>query len=114
MIALLGCSISLSANECGNDNINTSTGEGEVVVDSVLIAYNDLRIANSKLIELDYEKQINSNLRDIIRNDSIVIKDYTILNENINKDYKRTIKERNIAIGTGIVFFIISIILLVK
>lgn len=113
MIALLGYSTNLYANN-KIDSLNLSTGEVFILEDSVLISYDDLRIVNSKLIQLDYEKQINANLRTIIKNDSIVIKDYKILNDRISKNCKKTVRQRNIAIGTGVLFFISSILLLVK
>lgn len=114
MIVLLGCSINLSANNTLNDSIHSSTGERENQTDSVLIAYDDLRIANSKLIELQYEQDINDNLRNIIANDSILIKDYKVLNEKLDKSYKKAIRQRNIGIGASILFFITSLILIFK
>lgn len=114
MIVLLSCSISLSANNTDVDSFHPFTGELVQSKDSVLISYDDLRLANSKLIELDYEKQINTNLRSIISNDSIIIKNYQVLNERINKDCKKAIRQRNIAIGAGALFFITSLILLIK
>lgn len=115
MIVLLGCSINLSANNTNVDSLHLSTGERVNPKDSVLISYDDLRLANSKLIELDYEKQINNNLRCVIANDSIIIKDYQVLNERINKDCKKAIRQRNIAIGGVAFMFLTTIItLLVK
>ena len=114
MIVLLGCSINLSANNTDVDSLHPSTGERVQSKDSVLISYDDLRIVNSKLIELNYERQINNNLRNIISNDSIVIKDYKVLNERINKDCKKAIRQRNIAIGGAVAFLITTIVLLVK
>lgn len=113
MIALLGYSTNLYANN-QVDSLKLSTGEVFIPEDSVLISYDDLRIVNSKLIQLDYEKQINSNLRTITKNDSIVIKDYKLLNDRISKNCKKVVRQRNIAIGTGVLFFISSILLLVK
>lgn len=114
MIVLLGCSINLLASNKHTNSTYFSTG-GVVVEDSVLVSYNDLRLANSKLIELDYEKKINNKLRSIITNDSIVIKDYKVLNERINKDCKKAISQRNIMFGSATVLFITTIItLLVK
>lgn len=113
MIALLGYSMNLYASN-QIDSLNLSTGEVFIPEDSVLISYDDLRIVNSKLIQLDYEKQINANLRTIIKNDSIVIKDYKLLNDRISKNCKKVVRQRNIAIGTGVLFFISSILLLVK
>ena len=112
MIALLGCSINLLANNTNVDSLHLSTGDVVQPNDSVLISYDDLRLANSKLIELKYEKQINNNLRSVIYNDSIVIRDYQILNERINKDYKKVIRQRNIAIGGAAVIFVTTILTL--
>ena len=112
-IALLGYSTNSYASN-STDYFNLSTGELVIPEDSVLISYNDLRIVNSKLIQLDYEQQINTNLRTIIKNDSIIIKDYQVLNNRINKNRKKTVRQRNIAIGAGVLFFISSILLLVK
>lgn len=115
MIALLGYSISLSANNTDIDSLHLSTGGVVQHKDSVLISYDDLRLVNSKLIELDYEKQINNNLRNIIYNDSIVIKNYQVLNERISKDCKKAIRQRNIATGgTAALFIGIIIALFVK
>ena len=113
MIALLGYSTNLYASN-QTDVLNLSTGELFIPEDSVLISYNDLRIVNSKLIQLDYEQQINANLRTIIKNDSIVIKDYKLLNDRISKNCKKAVRQRNVAIGAGVLFFISSILLLVK
>lgn len=77
-----------------------------------MIAYDDLRIVNSKLVELDYEKQINANLRQVIVNDSIIINDYNAINTRLNQDCKRYIRQRNIAIGGGIFITILGTILL--
>lgn len=113
MIVLLGYSTNLYASN-QTEFLNLSTGEVFIPEDSVLISYNDLRIVNSKLIQLGYEKQINADLRSIIKNDSIIIKDYKLLNDRISKNCKKAVRQRNIAIGTGVLFFISSILLLVK
>lgn len=110
MIALLSYSINSLANE--GDTI-PSTGRQ----DSVLIAYDDLRKVNSKLIELEYEKEINSNLKNIICNDSIAINALSSKIVGMEKQYDREIKQvkkqRNIASGIGlgaIILLIISIL----
>ena len=110
MIALLSYSINLSANE--GDTI-PSTGRQ----DSVLIAYDDLRKVNSKLIELEYEKDINKNLKTIISNDSVAIYNLRSRIDDIqrtcNRSMDRIKKQRNIASGIGlgaIVLLIISIL----
>ena len=89
MIVLLSCSINLLAQ----NNKHSSTGE----LDSVRISYNDLRIVNSKLIELDYTKQINNKLYNIIRNDSIIINNYKNVNDNFNKTIGKYKRQRNVA-----------------
>lgn len=118
MIVLLSCSISLLASNKDMKCSYLSTGgvivENPSIKDSVLVSYNDLRLANSKLIELDYEKKINTTLRSIIINDSIIIKYYKNSNALLNKSYKKAIRQRNIAIGGGIVFSIVTLLLLLK
>lgn len=110
MIVLLSSFMSLSAN----DNLYPSTGERVNVADSVLISYDDLRIANSKLMELEYEKRINTNLRQIVYNDSIVINDYAKLNEKLRNNNKKVKRQRNICLGVAIVAVLGSIISFVK
>lgn len=118
MIVLLSCSISLLASNKDIKCSCLSTGgvvvENSSIKDSVLVSYNDLRLANSKLIELDYEKKINKTLRSIIVNDSIIIKYYKNSNALLNKSYKKAIHQRNIAVCGGIVFSIVTLLLLLK
>ena len=118
MIVLLSCSINLLASNTNMNCAYISTGgvvvEDTIVKDSVLISYNDLRLANSKLIELDYEKKINTNLRSVIVNDSIIIQHYKTSNTLLNKSYKKAIHQRNVAIGGGITFSIVTLLLLLK
>lgn len=113
MIVLLNCSINLLANNEYNQH-NTSTGDVIFSKDSVLVSYNDLRLANSKLIELNYEKQINNNLRNVISNDSIIIMDYKRINKQLNKDCKKAIRQRNVAISGVVLFFITTILFILK
>ena len=88
MIVLLNCSTSW----CQNDNTTiSSTGGLTVKSDSVLIAYDDLRKANAKMVELKYEKEINDSLRSIISNDEIIMREY---NRNLNA-LKKQIKHEN-------------------
>lgn len=110
MTVLLGSFMSLLAN----DNPNPSTGERVNIADSVLISYDDLRIANSKLMELEYEKRINTNLRQIVYNDSIVINDYAKLNEKLRNNNKKVKLQRNVCLGVAIVAVLGSIISFVK
>ena len=110
MTVLLSYSTNLLANNSDIDSLRSSTGGVDYPKDSVLISYDDLRLVNSKLIELDYEKQINTNLRNIIANDSIVIQNYQGVNNRINKDYKKVIRQRNIMFGGAVVLFLTTLI----
>lgn len=107
MIVLLNCSISLLGSE-----YHPSTGEIKQSNDSILISYDDLRLANSKLIELNYEKEINTKLREVIRNDSIAISKYKLANERIKKSYKKEVLKKNVTIGVATLFFITTIVTL--
>ena len=102
MIVLCHCSTSWSKKKVFEPDTIPSTGER----DSTLVALDDLRIVNSKLIELKYEKEINANLKAIVYNDSLAI-------DNLNRrlrysDYNHSItirrikRQRNAAIGGGV------------
>lgn len=110
MIVLLNCSMNLLAN----DNLHPSTGELVELEDSVQISYDDLRIVNSKLIELKYTKEINSKLKQVIANDSIVISDYKRINENLNKSCNKAIKQRNICLGIATITVLVAIFSFLK
>lgn len=113
-IALLSCSTSW----CQIDNAPSFSSTGGVEqTDTVCIPVELLKIANAKMVELEYEKQINENLRVVISNDSIIIDDLrntiehneVVYTDNINK----VETQRNIAIGTSailLVLFIISLL----
>lgn len=74
MILLLSCSKSW----CQNNTSISSIGRQ----DSVLVAYDDLRKANAKMIELKYEKEINDSLRSVINNDKVIISNQHSIIEN--------------------------------
>ena len=99
MIVLLSCSTSW----CQNDN-NTipSTGELSATPDSVLISFDDLRKANAKMVELKYQKEINDSLRSIIKNDDIIMREYSCNVDALKKQIKQAKKQRNIAVGGGL------------
>ena len=108
MIVLLSCSTSW----CQNDNATIpSTGELTASPDSVLIAFDDLRKANTKMVELKYEKEINDSLRSIIKNDDIIMREYSSNVDALKKQVKQVKRQRNLAIGGG-VFATISLALL--
>lgn len=108
MIALLLCSINCYANKCNN----SSTGE-VVRSDSVKVSYDDLRLVNSKLIELDYEKAINASLNKILKNDSVIISDLETNTEYYKKKSKKFKRQRNAfaIIGSGITIVLTTLLL---
>ena len=99
MIVLLSCSTSW----CQNDNAKiSSTGELINTPDSVLISFDDLRKANAKMVELKYEKEINDSLRSIIKNDDIIMREYSCNIDALEKQIAQVKKQRNLAIGGGV------------
>ena len=99
MIVLLSCSTSW----CQNDNATIpSTGELTATPDSVLIAFDDLRKANAKMVELKYEKEINDSLRSIIKNDDLIMREYSRNVDALKKQVKQVKRQRNLAIGGGL------------
>ena len=99
MIVLLSCSTSW----CQNDNATiSSTGELSATPDSVLISFDDLRKANAKMVELKYEKEINDSLRSIIKNDDIIMREYSRNVDALKKQVKQVKRQRNLAVGGGI------------
>ena len=108
MIVLLSCSIDLS----GSNTYIPSTGE-LVDKDSVNVSIDDLRIVNSKLVELKYEKETNKVLRDIVYNDSCIIDNNNKTINQLKGKVKKVTKQRNVigvAGAASIIFFIISIL----
>ena len=90
MTVLLSCSTSW----CQNDNTHiSSTGELITAPDSVLIAFEDLRKANAKMVELKYEKEINDSLRQIVNNDETIMREYkrnvNALQEQIKQEHRK-------------------------
>lgn len=120
-IALLSCSTSLFANnladsevKCAGDSlVNLSTG-GVEQTDSVFIAYDDIRYINSKLIELEYEKEINNKLRAIAYNDSCIAANYKQVNLDMLKYNNRLKTQRTIGFsiaGVSVVGLLLAILL---
>lgn len=106
MIVLLSCSINSSSK------VYTSF-TGGLERDSVKIDINDLRKANTKLIELSYEKDINKNLRQIIKNDSVLAEQARQRYILLDRSCKQIKKQRNIAYcssGVAIVLLILSLL----
>ena len=99
MIVLLSCSISW----CQNDNATiSSTGELTASPDSVLIAFDDIRKANAKMVELKYEKEINDSLRSMIKNEDAMMREYRSNVDALKKQITQAKKQRNLAVGGGL------------
>ena len=99
MIVLLSYSISW----CQNDNATiSSTGELIASPDSILIAFDDLRKANAKMVELKYEKEINDSLRSIIKNDDAIMREYRSNVDALKKQITQAKKQRNLAVRGGL------------
>ena len=81
--------------------------------DSIKVAIDDIRKANIKLIELSYEKDINKNLRQIIKNDSVLAEQARQRYILLDRSCKQIKKQRNIAYcsaGATIMLLILSLI----
>lgn len=110
--------LNYSMSWCQNSIL--STGEIDKA-DSVLISLPAIKVANAKMIELEYEKQINVELNNIIKEDSIIINNlYNTIYENNNKynnNIDKIISQRNKAMvlsgGTNVVLLILLIISLI-
>lgn len=114
MIALLSCSTNLLISSVAAISSTGGLKPDSLIHDSILVSYDDLRKANSKLIELEYEKAINEHLRTIVTNDSIAIDGLKLRIYNDEQDYNRRVekvkKQRNVASGVGIGAIILLII----
>ena len=99
MIVLLNYSMSWCQN---NSATISSTEELTASPDSVLIAFDDLRKANAKMIELKYQKEINDSLRSIIKNDNAIMREYSRNVDALKKQITQAKKQRNLAIRGGL------------
>ena len=79
--------------------------------DSVLISIDDLRKANAKMVELKYEKEINAALLATVDNDNNIIREYSRNTDSLKKQLSKVKKERNIAIGGGLLATLSLVIL---
>lgn len=107
MIVLLSYSI----NSLSKSLISST---GRIEQDSVTIAISDIRKANAKLIELSYEKDINKNLRQIIRNDSILAEQARQRYILLDRSCKKVTKQRNIAYCSACATIMLLILSLIK
>lgn len=88
MIALLNCSTSWCQSNV-TDSLS-STGGVEQEDSLVAIPISMLKEANAKMVEIKYEKQINSELKQIVANDSTIIAG---LKQNV-RYYKNSLKAK--------------------
>lgn len=117
IVLALTCSISWCQSNL-LDSISL-TGE-EIQTDSVLIPITALKVANAKMIELKYEKEINEQLRRLIQTDSNIIDglsaNLTVCEMNTEIKVAEIKKQRNVAIaagsGTSLLFLLLFIIAL--
>ena len=106
MIVLLSCSINSSSK-----NLSLLQGSSP---DSVTVAVADLRKANSKLIQLSYEKDINSKLRQIVKNDSVLIEQTRQECVLLRRQSKKVKTQRNVAVGGAAAAIVLLILSLIK
>lgn len=104
---------SYSTSWCQNKHTIPFTGvleQGDTLVE---VPISTIKIANSKMTELKYQKEINAKLKQVVANDSVIIKGLqnNVLYEQtrVNK-YK---KQRNIAGGAGIGAIILAILAII-
>ena len=114
MTVVLSCSTSWCQN---NDTIPPMGGlEQSDSIVSIPVSY--LKLANGKMIELKYEKEINNKLRNIVYNDSLIIDgiNYELDNCIKNKEIevKKARKQRNIFIVSTIGAALVSLLILLK
>ena len=101
---------SYSTGWCQNKDVISSTGEQ----DTICIPIETVKTINAKLTELQYEKQINSNYKLIVENDSCIISNLTDSINNVNVECTNKLKririQRNVVGGIGIIGIILAII----
>jgi hypothetical protein len=54
------------------------------------------------MVELKYQKEINDSLRSIIKNDDIIMREYSRNVDALKKQVKQVKRQRNLAIGGGV------------
>lgn len=106
MIVLLSYSTDLLSKE---PTMIPSTGRD--IQDSIKVSIDDIRKANSKLIQLDYEREINNKLREASKLDSIAIEQARQRNRLLDSSYKQVKKQRNVC---GIAAIVLLIMYLIK
>lgn len=54
------------------------------------------------MVELKYQKEINDSLRSIIKNDDVIMREYKRNANALKEQVKQVKKQRNLAIGGGV------------
>ena len=54
------------------------------------------------MVELKYEKEINDSLRSIIKNNDIIMREYSSNIDALKKQVKQVKRQRNLAVGGGV------------
>lgn len=110
-IVQLNCLESWS-QEIKNESIDPSFFTGGYVTasyyDSVYISIDELKVANAKMVELKYQKEIANRLRTQLENDSIIICDLHKDISNKTKEIKKLKQQRNTIGIAGIIGIIIA------
>lgn len=89
-VLLLAFSLNLLASD--KDSAQSSL-TGVLVSDNyALVSCDALRLANAKMAELEYEKEINKNLKEIVFNDSIIISSLKTNIEIVEEERKQEVK----------------------
>lgn len=119
MIVLLNCSTSWCQSEI-IDSLS-STGVRDSVDSLVTIPVSVLKQANMKLVELKYEKAINFELTNIIKNDSNIIQGlkqneefYKALASDKDKEIKRIKRQKKLLGCFGLLASVAAIVFAVK
>lgn len=110
--------LNYSISWCQSDILSTGVLDKN---DSVLVSIPAIKIANAKMLELKYQKEINNELNNVIKQDSTIINNLhsTIYENNIkyNNNIDKVISQRNktIAIsgGANIILLVLLIISLI-
>ena len=117
-IALLSCSTSWCQSKLEVNDTISFKGDSVQTDSLVTIPISMIKIANSKMVELKYEKEINRDLRSIIANDSLVIYGLSTELDNTLREseirIKKIKKERNIAVGVSAGVAALLLLLLLK
>ena len=132
-MALLICSTSWCQSSCDLDDNDFSDDDVSFCIcdsvdcypdtickysdDSVVVSVNALRVANAKMLELKYEKEINANLQEVVSVDSVLISSLEsnlfAVKEQAKEELDDMKKQRNKAIVIGGTSSLILLILLI-